>query len=313
MKRPASSLLVMLIVVGVVMAGLGYVTGGSASVYVDRSGVHPVKPEEKRLLVEEQLQFSTLELNVSTADVRVVSGEKFKIDASYFDGQDPGYALEDGVLRVFDSGAISKPLRFTMGIYVATNEMTVTLPGGLRLERAQAHSDVGDMLLVGLDAASLEATAGTGKITMRDVRADVIRCSADVGDMTFERVEVAGHFNAESGTGRVTATKLTCADAEVRSDVGDIQLNEIVTGGLTAHGGTAGVRANGTLSGVTLITADVGRIELETSIERDQYRVEAKADVGSVRLTPEAENPATAPNQMTLKSGTGSIRAEFGK
>lgn len=311
MKGSRANWWVTLIVVGLVMASIGYATGGSASVTIDRGGVHPVKSERNELHVDEPLAFTELEVNVSVGDVRVISGEKFSLDAIYNDGMEPGYSLEGNVLKVYDSGAMESSFQFNVGLIRKTNSVTVVLPADLRLARANVNVDVGDATLESFDVGALEAHASTGKVTLRNLRADELSARSSVGDMIIDNVEVDGQITAKSGTGRVSARNLSCASAEMTSDVGNVELTGIKSAALVVKTGTGDVKASGEMLGETHITAGVGGVDVKLDAPRDQYKVDASTGIGGVRVVPESPNPTDASNLLRLRGGTGSIRVEF--
>ncbi len=274
MKR----LMMMLLVAGVLMAGLGYAMGGDNDVYWEHGRAKVAKREVKRLLVTEPLRFTALELRASVADVRVTEGDAFRIEAEYQDGQEPKYELDGDVLRVYDTGAQSRALRFSMGVHIFSgNRVTVTLPRGTQLADADLHVDVGALSVEGLRAERVTAGSNTGTLRIRDVTAQTL---------------------------------------EAKTGVGEASLAGLATGGLTVRSGTGEVSVQGALRGVTDVSTGVGSVSVETSLNATDYqRVYAHADVGETSVQPEW-NPALSAateNSVSAACGVGDVRIRFGR
>lgn len=320
MKR----ILIALLVVGLVMAGVGFAMGGNNSIYFDNGRVQVQKRETKTLSVTEQLSFKQLDVRCSATDVKVIAGDKFGIEAVYEDGQQPEYELDGDVLKVYDSN--SKDDRHTFSLFnlsIKGNTMTIILPRQMLLEKAYVKGDVGDVELNGIRASGLIVGSDTGRVQLNNVEGETLEISTDVGDLLVNNTKAERTLQIKSGTGSINGHVLQAQSIELIIDVGDTKLSGIESRELTARGGTGRVELSGELRGDISVQTGVGDIVLRTSLPRDQYIVDAHASVGDVRIdqrngrnesteyeddqASDGKNPLSAENRMTLRSGTGSI------
>lgn len=314
MNQNWSKFMIALIVAGIVMAGIGFVSGASNSMYIDRTGLHVASAEAKKLLVTDPLSFDQLELQVSTADVRVIPGDAFRLEAEYTDGVEPGYTLDGNVLRIYDSAAQDRSFRLNvMSFGFNRNYVYVTLPRDLKLERAKISSDVGSVTLQSLETARLETRCSTGRIDATDIRCDEWISTTGVGDMRLENVEALKKLEATSGTGSITIRKLRSAEAVCRSDVGDMDISGLETDALSARSDTGRVKVQGALSGINQFSTGVGEIDIETSFPKNTYLIDANSSVGSVSIAPSdiVADTGNIAHQIIAKSGTGSVKLRF--
>ncbi len=293
MKRgPFAKSMLTMMAVGLVLSVAGYAMGGSTAVYWDHGTPRGVTRDPVNLSVAESIQFTELDVHTSMADVRVVSGSAFSVDAQYETGE-PGYELDGNVLRVYDSGTENIMSISGIGFYGGSaNKMTVTVPRDVKLERINVRGDVGDLQLRNLSASAMSAAASTGKVEMWDCSTDQLTVYAD--------------------TGSVYLNNSQAVRAELKTGVGGIHLSDVETvEALTAVSSVGSVKGSADLSGDISVRSDVGSIDLVLAQSRAQYDVDAKADIGAVKISPELTNPTDAPNRLNLRSGTGSITIKF--
>jgi len=308
MNRGMMRTLAMGLVIGLVMVALGLLMGGRTSLSVDWKGVHVPSGKPEKLIVEEQLAFDEMVINVSVANVIVTRGDRFSIKAEYHDGIKPSYSLSGGVLKIEDDGARTFKLNF--GFFNPGNRVEVTLPGR-RLERAEIRSEVGDVKLNGVEAGTLTLHTSTGDMGVNGVSCDQLYGNAGVGDIRLDS-SAARLVDMRAGTGSITGKSLTFDEGKFDCGVGDGTLAAISSGKLYLHSGTGSVSAHGELRGESRITSGVGSVEVTTSLPRSDYRVQAHAKLGKVWLKPEggADN---GPHTLIMESGVGSVSCEFAR
>lgn len=316
MKRYPTKMIITLLIAGLVLAGIGFAAGGKTTLYLDRNAVHVLRDEVKKLLVTDQLSFDQLEVQVSTADVRVIPGDTFRIEAEYNDGLEPNYTLDGNVLKVYDSGTKQRSLRVNILSFSSPdNHVTITLPKGMKLQRASVSSDIGAITLQGIEAARLETRCSTGMIRANDIVCDEWVGNSGIGDTRLENIDAAKRLEITSGTGAIEIKKLNSADVVCKSDIGEVKLTELATGAMDVHSDTGEIIVQGALSGVSKFTTNIGEIDVSTSFPKNTYLIDANSNIGSVDITPKdtVSDTGNIRHQIIARSGTGSVELKFGQ
>lgn len=297
------------IVLGLMLAAVGYWGGASTSLYIDENRQVRV-PRQSGPVYEAYPGdgLKNVQVDVGTADVLIQRGEgpQARVEIHYDWGEPPQLSWEDGVLSVKDKGVKHF---ITMGFFVSTqpNRVTITLPDGNYA--IHAASDTGRVQVTGLSPSSLAVNSGTGGIRLGQIKCGSLRAHSGTGGIAFDEVVCAG-LEAHSGTGGVMLGQVRCDSAQVESDTGGITLTDFACGGLRAHSGTGRVEVQGDLEGETDIESNTGSVTVRTTRPQAYYRIETSSGTGRITAPP---GNAQADHSLRVITGTGGITVVCGE
>lgn len=262
--KTALILCLVLAIVGVGCVGAGIALGGKLSFRIDFKN-RTVVADNSALVTGELTPepFTTLELNVSTADVSVQRGDRWEL--RYALDEEPTIVQENGTLRLTDQSADSVNISF--GGH--TDEyVTVTIPADAAPERVTIITSTGEVSLADLAAETVNVECSTGEITLSSVTADDLNLKASTGSIDLRSVTAARHAQLETSTGEIRAQALTApAGLTAKASTGDISLHlsGSIDYALSLRAGTGDVSVDGKNQGDSYSGSGSVSVRAETS------------------------------------------------
>lgn len=216
--------------------------------------------------------FSRLDVDLSLGSVRVVYGEDYRVscEGPWTAGLD---CESDGdTLRLTGSAD-----GLELGPDGEQAVVTIFLPEGGRLERADLHT-------------------GMGQVEMDEVPADRLTVDSDMGDVTLSTV-AAEEMDLTLGMGTLTAEGCsTQRSLQVSNSMGDVTLD-------------------GSFLGRTECELSMGNLSFTTDGSREDYAWEIDVSMGEFRLDGEVQpghsERSGGANQLELTNSMGDIEVFF--
>jgi len=141
--------------------------------------------------------------------------------------------------------------------------------------------------------AKLDVTTDTGKLNIRDIKADNTSLVVDTGMINIDGSDL-GNFEANSDTGKILTNKTNFKNGKIQSDTGTVRLNDAPADtpiDIETDTGSVTLVYNKTLKNTLLdIEQDVGntqinRTELKNKkVGSGDNLVKIRSDVGSVQI-----------------------------
>ena len=241
MKKKILRIALVLVLVGGILAAIGWALGGHTGLYWERGGLR-TGPAAVRYEISENLDpFSTIDLTLGVGNVTLRQGESFRITGQHYGPIE--YAVVDGHLLVYTPrhNTISF-LRFRGG----DSHITITVPSGTALQDVQLTLGVGNLRLERLELQGASLTSGVGNVYAQGL--------------------FTGNISADSGTGNVTLQLLSAREDvsySITAGVGNITLNGQRQGGAmgnslsrTAENPTASLLLNAGVGNVAITFSD---------------------------------------------------------
>ncbi len=199
--------------------------------------------------------FSSIDLEVSLADVLITSGNEFSVQASANREKfTPKWVVEDGVLKIRQSsGAFADIIGFKKN----ESRVIITVPERNSLTNADLSLDVGDIRISGVDIDSLNLESDTGDVRVDNMQAKSVSIESDIGNVDCANVLFSENMDVECDTGNASVTGLSDLES-LRVDL-DADLGKISFGG-NSCGRNFSQNGNGPRLS---IQADIGNITVE--------------------------------------------------
>lgn len=323
-------LCLILVVVGCVLAAIGYAGGGNTTVYIGWDGIEIIPREKKVLLLEEPISFAELYIDATTPDITIAEGDAFRLEAVYEDGNEAIYTLENGRLTVTEALQSGND-RISFGMFNITRHFIhITLPRGTTYEEIHVENRTGSTHVHDVKTKNLHIEGSTGDIQAKNIQADTAQLTTNTGSVALtngaaqsttleNRVGsihvknwVSDTLEMQARTGSIHGDDIRVSEAKIESNTGDISLTKWSSGNATVKNSTGSIALDGALSGICTLETNVGDIRLTLDREREAYRTDFSTKTGSIYIHPDKEPSApVADTTLTARSNTGSIIARF--
>ena len=177
--------------------------------------------------------FDSIDADISVGNIEVIAGDDFTLSigrSSSLTGYEPAWEVQDGVLKLrYDGGNI-------FGVGQQGVEVIITVPENAALDNINVETGVGDVLLWGVNAGTVTAETGVGKVECYGARSvRKLGLSTGIGDvgLILEEVRPGLDIKLESGTGNVEIS-LGCSENDcsygLESGTGAVTINGVSRG-----------------------------------------------------------------------------------
>lgn len=211
-----------MIVIGIVLAIIGYASGGKWSIVINNSGIHV--PKEQSLVTNsyELDAFTNINLENEHGDVEILPSDSYSLEVSSFETTDVTYEVKDGTLTVDAKNAQDNAI--TIGIKsFETPTIKIYVPKDTKLSNIALDSSFGDINLQNLNFKQLNLIVRHGDISMKKIVAGHTEITQSFGDMTLRQFSSTS-FVAESEHGDIDIDGELNGKSTIDSSFGDIDL-----------------------------------------------------------------------------------------
>lgn len=198
--------------------------------------------------------FTRLEVDVDLADVTVETGTDYGVALSWnVERYELRYENKDGRLRIWSESKGNHT-----GINNLTAQVTVTLPEGCSLKKADLHTALGDILW------------------NADADVDSVEVDTDLGDVVWNGVCQSKDASLETNLGNVEVSNLTARELTADSDLGNVQIDFPVSEGVSYDLSTD--------MGTVSVNGETYKEETAYTARNEEYSIQAESSMGDVDL-----------------------------
>ncbi|MCL1797982.1 MAG: DUF4097 domain-containing protein [Eggerthellaceae bacterium] len=255
------------VLVGVVFAGIGFGLGGMRSVAFTRTGMVVMDGESKDVvrINESYTKLTSININIDTAEVRLVEGDSFALEGRYNSFLQSFEVDErDGVLTI--KGKNLAHGWWGVGFFdTSGNSLTLTYPKGTNFENVDIKLSLGSLEMRNLDADSLAVNLALGDFNGSALSAQTMNASLNLGSCTLRDL---------------TVTEL----ADFSLDSGSLQLKDSAVNNLSVKNSLGSFEYSGELKGRTKATLDLGSLTFDLTNREQELSYTIDVDLGSIRI-----------------------------
>ncbi|MCL2140253.1 MAG: DUF4097 domain-containing protein [Dehalococcoidia bacterium] len=304
-----------ILVVGVVLAGVGYIAGAETSFYIDKNGVHMY--EKTPYTVNEPLpSFSDIDIDVDFASVEILRGESYTIDIAFCGDQEtmPKYEVIGSTLLIKQE-AENFPKRFHFGFDSLKNTLKIYVPQKSAFDNITVSNNFGDIKITNVAAGRISVNGDSGDIRINDVIANTIAIDNKFGDISLNNID-CDNVDVSTNSGSIRVDKLTATGIKLKNNFGDTNLKNIESVGLEVSSDAGDVNVSGSLSGHTQIENKLGDVKLNIVEKSDcYYNLSTRlGDIGFAGKTHGRQVEIGSPDAQTtvrISNSVGDIRIDY--
>ena len=334
-----------MITVGILLAGIGWMAGGNQPIYLEHKGIHVGGRQNSdhgslESFSQNVSSFGSIDADLDYYDVDLVPSDKFAVDGTFYsrDGK-PDVKVENGTLTIRDKNLSRININIDFSdLLTPDNQPRIKIyyPTGTELKdlvlkcdtsdlqyenlvltgKADLELDFGSLDINGLSAKNIIIAMDSGSCTLKKIKADDLDISNDMGKTTLNDAELKT-LKIDADSGEISLTGVTADHGELIADMGRIDGKDMATNGLKVDSNGGEVVLRGKLFGLTDITSDMGAVSVSLGAPKDQFNYELNADMGSVSVGGDnyggnaAINNGSAPNTLKVKTDMGAINVNF--
>ncbi|QDQ02119.1 DUF4097 domain-containing protein [Lysinibacillus fusiformis] len=214
---------VSMITLGLLLAVVGYVSGGKWSMIKDDTGLHV--PTNQSLVKNSYTleAFTNIDVFNDYGDIEILSGDRYALEVNAIEDADVSYSVKDGTLTV-ETKSKKKNRRYFGFSFSETPYIKIYVPKDVALNKVVLDSNFGDTTLRGLQYQQFNVISNYGDILFEDIDGMNTEITQSFGDMALEQFTSNG-FVAESEHGDIDIDGTLNGQTTITSSFGDTTLN----------------------------------------------------------------------------------------
>ena len=329
-------IIIIVIMVGMILSVVGFVTGASRTLYIDRTGVKVSDGSISHITEMNLEQFRSVSVDVGFSDIEFVISDNFGIDL-YGNDMEWLWSLEDGTLNITHNR--SALLHIIKLDFIATgrNHAKIFLPANTELETVIVRTNSGDIKIGSFRADKADVTSSFGNVELNNITSNHLQVDLSSGrftgiNLTTGKLDFTGRFgngyfqsvtadslSAYSNSGDLHFTDCSFGEIDVTNSFGNIITNGFASSKTNILASSGDVRIAGDLSGETVIHANFGDTKLELSREKEEYSYYVSVRFGNIIFDGERQREQSTINSRTIlenhleiTSSSGDVEVSFG-
>ncbi|MFJ7734813.1 DUF4097 family beta strand repeat-containing protein [Lysinibacillus sp. NPDC097287] len=212
-----------MIVIGIVLAIIGYTSGGKWSLTINNSGIH-VPNEQSFVTNSNELDaFTSINIDNQHVDVEILPSDSYSIEVSSFETTDITYEVKGGTLTVDAKNAKNNGITIGFTSF-KTPTIKIYVPKDTQLSNISLDSSFGDVNLEHLNFQQLNLIVRHGDLSMENIVAGHTEITQSFGDMSLRQF-ASTSFVAESEHGDIDIDGELNGKSTIDSSFGDIDLD----------------------------------------------------------------------------------------
>lgn len=219
--------------------------------------------------------FTSLDMDVSLGDVFVEEGNGYSVQYKGVKELMPRVESEHGKLTISQKDSKLSSWANHSNPLAMDNSLTITVPAGTILKKADVKLGMGDFKISGIGAGEADLRLNMGNLDLKNCAFDDMEIKADMGNVTIDGVQTA-KAELKSSMGNISAAHLEGLEKlSLDCDMGNIDLDlsqhiDDLTLDLDADMGT--IKVNG------------DKVEKKGATGSGAIKITAKADLGNVNI-----------------------------
>ncbi|MFJ7952470.1 DUF4097 family beta strand repeat-containing protein [Lysinibacillus sp. NPDC096418] len=211
-----------MIVIGIILAIIGYVSGGKWSIAVNNTGIYV--PNEQSLVTNsyELDAFTSINIDNEHVDVEILPSDSYSIEVSSFETTDVSYEVKGRTLTVATKYTKNNAILLGFTSF-KTPSIKIYVPKDTKLSNIALDSSFGDVNLEHLNFQQLNLIVRHGDLSMKDIVAGHTEITQSFGDVSLRQFSSTS-FTAESEHGDIDIDGELNGKSTFDSSFGDIDL-----------------------------------------------------------------------------------------
>ncbi|WP_010096125.1 DUF4097 family beta strand repeat-containing protein [Ornithinibacillus scapharcae] len=306
-----------LIVVGILLAVIGLLTGAKFSIINTGDGLKAVG-ESDRLQEEFILEeYKNLDVDLADADIEIIPSNEFRLEIERLDGIEISHKVENEVLKISDEKSANTWFGFSMNLSGFTDKTNIKIyvPVDAELEDAKISSKFGDIHIDGISVDQWVIQATDGDVAIYDINSNGLTIENRFGDVTASDVKTHD-FMIEMTDGSNEFKSIDAVNTNIKIEFGDTYFENFTSQGAKIESTDGDIEINGVLFGETMIESKFGSVYLDLANKESELSYTIKSSFGDVyvndkELGVKASHSAKTDNKMEISTSDGDVEVTF--
>lgn len=299
--KKITKLACIIILVGFLFVGLGYMTNQSFS-FENLTKTNITKTNEYKIIkdIKDLEEFKSMNIEVGITNIEIIPSKKYKIELQYKENYGKiNYKVKNNSLIINQESNIrnlNNKLNFNKD---DLNFIKIYIPSDKVFEKFSITSDIGN-------------------VDIRQMNLTNLDLSCDVGNIKINNCEI-NDSKISNDTGNIEINKSKLKNLEANSNLGNINSENInVKNSLNAKNDLGNIDISGKVYGDIEVNCDLGNVDIEIDEKEKNYNYRLICDLGKIDLNGKRKNKDVllennSDNNLNIECNSGNIELKFKK
>ena len=303
-----------LIVIGILVAAIGFFSGAKFSIIKTDDGFKAVGKEDRKHEEWEYKEFKSLEIDLADADIEIIPSNEYKLVIERMEGSEIEQQVKNNTLIIKDKK--SNPiLSFSMN-FSGTIQKTIIkvyIPKDSDFVDVNIANDFGDVKINGMSTDILLVHSNDGDVLIEDNKSNRLTIQNKYGDITATNVQTT-NLTIESNDGNTKLNNMDIAEnADLINLFGDTILSDFTSKGTKLESKDGDINIKGKLLGQTMIESNFGDVNLALANKESELSYDIQNDFGDIsinetEIVSKASKSVDSEDKIEIQSKDGDVK-----
>ncbi|MEH6944318.1 DUF4097 family beta strand repeat-containing protein [Bacillus sp. JJ722] len=308
-----------IIVVGIVLAVIGYMSGAVFTVVTTKDGLKVIDWKEIEVETQSLDAFSDIDANLTDTDIKIIPSNDYKIKISKHKELDKEftYKVDNNKLIIESKGLLESNkglINITIG-GIPQTKIEIYVPQDTTLKNVTVDNKFGDTHLDGLNSDTLKLDSQDADLSFKDINTNSFEIKNNFGDIVANSVTTKA-LSIDMKDGDLEFSSVDANSTDITNQFGDVTLRDFNSEGLNIKGTDGDIDVDGLLLGKSMISSNFGDIKVRVSNKESElsYNIDNKfgdITVNSNEYKTNANRQVKTENNLDMNAKDGDIYLHF--
>ncbi|KAB7672140.1 DUF4097 family beta strand repeat-containing protein [Bacillus sp. B1-b2] len=312
-KRRSKLIASGLMVMGVLLAAIGFFSGAKFSIIQTDDGLKAVGKEDRKQEEWDLKEFKSLEIDVADADIEIIPSEEFRLEVERMEGNEITQEVNNNTLILKEKNTKSI-FSFSMNLSgnIQRTIIKVYIPKVSDLDDVNIDNKFGDIKMDGMNINNLSIQSNDGTVNINEIKANSLTVHNKFGNITASNVNTT-EITLESNDGDINLSKMNITkNADFINLFGDTTLRDFTSNGTKIESTDGEININGELFGQSVIESNFGDVQLALANKESELSYDIHNSFGSImvngtELVTKSSNSGQSEDKLNIRSKDGDI------
>ncbi|MEK4670249.1 DUF4097 family beta strand repeat-containing protein [Niallia sp. FSL R7-0271] len=316
MKQPVRRITIIasgLIVLGILLAAIGFFSGAKLSIIKTETGLKAVGPEDRKHEEWVLNEFKNLEVDLADADIEIIPSNEYKLEIHRMEGSEITHQIKNNTLIINDKTAFPA-ITFSMNFSGAIQQtkIKVYIPESTEFDDVYIVSKFGDTNINGVTTNNFKIASNDSDVVIKNVKSNKLAIENKFGDITASNVEAA-QLAIQINDGDAELSKIDITEnASVINQFGDTNLSDFTSHDIKLESKDGDINIKGKLLGQSIIDSKFGDINLALANKESELSYDIDNDFGDItingtEIVSKASKSVNGEDTLTVQSNDGDV------
>ena len=299
--KKITKLACIIILIGLLFIGLGYMTNQSFS-FESSNKLNITKTNEYKIVkdIKELEEFKSINIEVGITNIEIIPSEKYKIELQY--KEDYGkinYKEKNNSLIINQESTIRNLNNKSNFNKDDLNFIKIYIPSDKSFEKFSIISDIGNIDIRQMNLNNLDLSCNVGNIKVNNCEINDSKISNDTGNIEINKSKFK-NLEANLNLGNINSKNINVKNLlNAKNDLGNIDISGKVYGDIE-------------------VNCDLGNVDIEIDEKEKNYNYRLICDLGKIDINGKRKNKDVSlennsDNNLNIECDSGNIKLKFKK